>query len=81
MLVIEQQAKNMWCPFARVWASDVEGSGESVSINRYGDHEQTLHPNAMCIGTRCMAWRTKRDAALNDGSRVPLGYCGRAREA
>ncbi len=50
MLTTESEAKGLWCPFARVTV----GEGHPAS-NRCNDG--SLMSNALCIGSKCMAWR------------------------
>lgn len=76
----EEEAREAWCPFARVWATDAEGGGGDAAINRYGDTAKTLHPNAMCLGSDCMAWRwidRDRDDPYERGP-ARRGRCGLA---
>ena len=54
----EDEAKKMWCPQARVLVFDSEGQ---ASINRDEDgHFQ----NALCIASKCMAWRWLRETPI-----------------
>jgi hypothetical protein len=68
----EKEARERWCPFARVFVSDCS---EPAACNRYGSGEQ--FPNARCIGSKCMAWRWVPDP---DGIKPNSGrgYCGLA---
>jgi hypothetical protein len=64
----EDQAREKWCPFARVAAADYssnKGSG--------GD----IRPGAYCIASRCMAWRWDLDTVATEPHE---GYCGLAGE-
>jgi len=56
----EADAKQRWCPFARVWHCDGEhGDVTGVAINRFAsEHDPIRDTNARCIGSMCMAWRT-----------------------
>ena len=74
MLVTEEQAREMWCPAARViWAKRRE-TGEKgwittgdVAFNRAqierGAEEYIL---GYCIGSRCMWWRWEAGAQKSD---------------
>jgi hypothetical protein len=59
----EAEAATRWCPFARqleLW----QGRGEQdavTAVNRY-DHVD-LPRGALCIGSRCMAWRFANEDA------------------
>lgn len=78
MSVIETQAAQMWCPFARVLLP-IHQAGNRVStfhmeVARKGDqrdfeHFQRQVADCNCIGSRCMAWRWTDEAS---------GYCGLA---
>lgn len=63
----EEEAKTKWCPFTR--AADLEGNRGLVS-----GHE---HPQTMCIGSACMAWRwepdTKRGPGPLEEKKLPPG--------
>ena len=58
----EDEAKEKWCPFSRVW------SYEGGSFNRDLDGSEAV---ANCIGSRCMAWRW-------EDNRRERGFCGMA---
>jgi hypothetical protein len=45
----EQEARERWCPFARVWGTDASG-------NRLADGGKP-NTDSMCIASRCMVWR------------------------
>lgn len=80
MIVTEEQAKEKWCPFARVLLP-VHQVGNRIStfhmeVARKSDprdfeHYQRQVADCNCIGSRCMAWRfTSRFGGE--------GYCGLA---
>ena len=84
--VTEQEASELWCPFARV----PDGSGSTAVANR---HQQSNRAVGMCIGSRCMAWRQTEEyrptgrkvERINDDDTKELvdeyncvGYCGLA---
>jgi hypothetical protein len=64
----EEEAKRMWCPFARV--IDITGKGGG---NRWDDSGKpfTSPSGSLCMASNCMAWRWQ--SALSDD-----GYCGLA---
>jgi hypothetical protein len=83
--VTEEEAKNKWCPEARV---GVYAGNGGVSVNRNPETEDEIR----CIGSACMMWRwlrsvdeesLQKDILLElytkdaDAMRV-LGYCGKA---
>jgi hypothetical protein len=63
----ESEAKTKWCPFARV-GSETSGLG---AMNR--DVRKGVMPEALCIGSACMAWRLTRPSDERYG-----GGCGLA---
>lgn len=75
----EQEAKNKWCPMARM-ASPVSAH------NRTADDE----PEGRCVASKCMMWRWDDNVALSRdgkmyirssserGGTSPGGYCGLA---
>ncbi len=54
-MLTEDEAKQKWCPFARI------GGGQGVdgaAYNRIEHHGGDIsHTAAQCIGSACMAWR------------------------
>lgn len=68
----EEEAKQKWCPFARVIDVIDEGQQSAVgaAVNRFSPHE----PATPCLGSGCMAWRLSGSAAHQ------YGYCGLAGE-
>jgi hypothetical protein len=53
MIVTEQEARELWCPAARV-----ETHTAVASTNRGETRDRTYVRQAVaCIGSRCMAWR------------------------
>lgn len=87
----EQEAKTKWCPFARVAEPQRFGSQSEMApvaaVNRGSDalSNHSWQPNAMCIGSACMAWRRvyeqdKSAVAYGYETAVaePRGYCGLA---
>ena len=49
MLVTEETAKRMWCPFVR------QSQEDEPSYNR--DRNGNSMTNCLCLGSDCMAWR------------------------
>ncbi len=86
MYLTEDEAKQQWCPHARVCEV---GDGELYGpFNRYHTSEQSGPTDsgneARCIASQCMAWRWAR-THINDpqnlgGDMIPstraYGYCG-----
>lgn len=88
----EQEAREKWCPFARIPGRVVAGDNHVLgfaSQNRGMAMGGTLEP-CMCVASKCMAWRKgptigvgpngeKHDRDL-DGRTTWLetGYCGLA---
>jgi len=74
----EDEAKTMWCPFARV----PFGNG-AVNGNR-GFEGHSSQKESLCIGSACMAWRWKHSGgdhnAIGEPTSLvlPHGYCGLA---
>lgn len=54
MMLTESEAKQRWCPFARV-----TNPWNRPGFNRYEDAggHQSSTTEAACIGSACMAWR------------------------
>ena len=87
-MMTEDEAKQKWCPFARV--SAVQENSVTPSFNRAATKEaDTMTPAASkCIGSACMAWRwsltqppgTGFDAYGRPNPRQPdiRGFCGLA---
>jgi len=83
----EDEAKQKWCPFARV---TVVGKGDSELVGNRFEHVEAEQgdfriPDAShCIGSKCMAWREVTrliDAGIDKPApqEVTLyGYCGLA---
>lgn len=77
MLSTVEQAKKLWCPFARVAEGQI-----AAAFNRAYDGQQKLSPASYCIANRCAAWRWKssrssQDIDLVTGDTEPrLGFCG-----
>lgn len=75
----EDEARQKWCPFARVIEmlddEPVEGYGVG---NR--STMQTSHPHARCLASECMAWRWKGPWEwVGEGparKRARRGFCG-----
>ncbi len=80
-MVTEEEARKLWCPFARAHAVC---TGGTLAINRRQDGEGWLDCN--CLASACMAWRWKKEEIVTgvDGDRigplhpVPRGTCGLA---
>lgn len=77
----EGEAKEKWCPFARLKVADRVQAGDPVcnepqtTFNRLavnGRPEPMLAQQGMCLGSGCMAWRWWEDRNLESG------FCGLA---
>lgn len=91
MLVTEKQAKEKWCPEARVHSSG--GPVTGIGINAYvvtatkadgSDPVSTKGRLGHCIGSGCMAWRWHDPQTTIDVKqlgRERRGYCGKTGEA
>lgn len=77
MLVTEERALNLWCPFARV-GEQASGAAESRPDGSYN-----------CLASGCMQWRwghdedgepayQRRPLSESHTEHSPLGYCGLA---
>jgi len=66
----EKEAKERWCPFARVWSTT--SYGYAAAPNRT---EGGRHIGSECIGSACMSWR--EDKRFGEPGKRP-GYCGLA---
>lgn len=78
MLLSEEEAKLVWCPYARIIIERDQGEAR-VSGNRWmGEQAATNSPtNSECLGSGCMAWRW-RDGVIEarlmpPGDPPPLG--------
>ncbi len=73
MMHTEEQARKLWCPWARVF----EGSGAGAAgINRSGPET-----GFYCIASKCAAWRWEWDDKKSgepDGRHAEQGFCGLA---
>lgn len=78
--ITEDEAKKKWCPLTRVAEPQRFGSQDSMcpvaGVNRGSDamKETVWQPNALCIGSACMAWRWHKRAEGDVAG--PFGYCG-----
>jgi hypothetical protein len=66
----ENEAREKWCPFARVSAYDHSPNKDSGG---------NIRPGAYCIASRCMAWRWDLDTDPPTAEPTE-GYCGLAGE-
>lgn len=63
-IVKEEVARTKWCPYSRVTG---EGTESGTSINRvWANGSWAIPPDTLCIGTKCMAWRTVANAMDDD---------------
>lgn len=83
MLMTEEQAKQCWCPFARVESSPMyqavkdPTTGETVvplsnavSVNRGG---AGAFEEVCCMASRCMMWRQENAVMKHDRTRTTSG--------
>jgi hypothetical protein len=68
----EDEARQRWCPFARV---SRDHAATSPAVNRWdsGTPEPRWGPHCACIASYCMAWRWHYSP---HGQRLPDGHCG-----
>lgn len=80
MLLTEAEAKEKWCPLARVVEIDHEGEPiQGWPVGNRASQAQYAHPHARCIGSACMAWRAIAEKEYAEGSTFTVhkrGYCG-----
>ncbi len=72
MILIEQEARQKWCPFAMTagsYGDELAGIG-ITTFNRSASGRTDR--NCMCLGSDCMAWRWHDE-------RNETGFCGIAR--
>jgi hypothetical protein len=71
----EEEAKNRWCPFARVAGNNYANE----SYNRVSRSKKVVAPNSHCIGSACMAWRWFQSTKEQGTLPPPYeGFCGLA---
>lgn len=77
----EDDAKQKWCPFARVVQySSNDGGPPPAPGNRCiltANVTEALNGATTCIGSQCMAWRWST-VETPDQIGLPDGYCGLA---
>lgn len=77
-MMTEQEAKERWCPFARVLNQKYFPAHNRI-VSSMGSE---MNPRtSRCIGSACMAWRWVRtDRSTADRIDIDLtrGYCGLA---
>lgn len=83
MKLTEEEAKDRWCPFARVNAAD---DLSTPAVNRWGRGD----PNdsiTLCIASSCMMWRwdaepvPQPEDGFDDKMVCERGHCGLAGDA
>ena len=80
-MMTEQEARQKWCPMARV-AVEISEGGSTLSHVATCNRHDGAHPIARCIASGCMAWRwSVRDKRIPaegytnpDGSSVVTRY-------
>jgi hypothetical protein len=82
MILSEKEARERWCPFARVSGDDGKGSltpGCNRIYSRDADSRRAIGDGQQnkCVGSACMAWRWLPDP---NGIKPNCGrgYCGLA---
>jgi hypothetical protein len=74
MLLSEDEAKERWCPEARVsYLHETAENGVTASTYNRTWNGYELR-EARCLGSKCMAWRWINPAI----GRQTHGYCGKA---
>lgn len=81
MLLTEDQAREKWCPFARVaepWRFAGHESGQPASVNRGSDGVMASDgvPNCCCIASKCAAWRGQEDARSAEAAEAEFRKSG-----
>lgn len=71
MYLTEEEARQKWCPFARVSASNFPEPGNHASNRDAGGSVPSNGSN--CLASECMAWRIKRLVGRDE---QVAGYCG-----
>lgn len=79
----EDEARQKWCPFARITVTPDNAPWQGGSLSNRGIWTNG-EPGVSCIASHCMAWiETDREAVptLPDGEPdfKPAGYCGLVR--
>lgn len=84
MILSEEQARQRWCPHARVIGIAKDGGNLGRIVTGYNrDHPDGNIP--ACIASHCMAWRWYEPKTLRDidlvtsdvvASAPRTGYCG-----
>lgn len=65
----EDEAKTKWCPFARVGTSTAAGFAFNREARSEASAKNDLLPTpAMCIASRCMAWRVHLQAIRREAT-------------
>lgn len=77
MWVTEEQAKGMWCPFARVAAQEHDGNFTVSNRAMDNGNGPWIGDAHMCISTACMAWRWRAPHGTG-GPVCTKGFCGLA---
>lgn len=72
MVVSEKEAETKWCPFVRFASHCDDGNAR----NRGMIAGQNPAPYALCIGSRCMAWRWLKHPDFAEAWETPVGRCG-----
>ena len=72
----EETAKTRWCPLVRFKSAE---TGSGPAYNRVQSDSDTIPVQALCIGSRCMAWCqtvTEGHVSGEPALFVGGGYCG-----
>ena len=69
MVVSEEQAKSLWCPFSRVGLG-----GAQITANRHMSDDAAMS-GSHCLGPGCMAWAWWNDPP---DKTKRMGFCGLA---
>jgi hypothetical protein len=75
VIVTEDEARNLWCPMARiapVYLNNKEPAPNIPAANRFGDEF------AKCIASECMFWKFVHHP--DGGNAEAYGTCGFANE-
>ena len=75
--MIESEAKQKWCPFARMVIPD-EGAMSITTHNRAAQAKDATADHVACIASDCMAWRWIPEVKMPHEQSDNEGYCGLA---
>lgn len=74
----ESEAKQRWCPMARVVMTPQDPTWQNQALTNRGTFD--TGNGIMCIASDCMIWREadRIEDPRKFGNFIPTGYCGLA---